>query len=156
MLFRSPRTLTATIEPSTATNPIVWSIIDAGGTGAIIVGDKFIAQSEGTATVKAAVQDGIACGIDFEEIFDIVVNTVGIVETGSAPSLQIYPNPVNSELKITNYEGGEVQIYDIMGRFVNNCQLSIVNSQLIINVSHLPTGIYFLRIGEKAAKFVKE
>jgi len=34
-----------------------------------------------------------------------------------------------------------VKIYDVMGRIVNNCQLSTVNCQLKINVEFLPPGI---------------
>ena len=78
--------------------------------------------------------------------------------------LKIFPNPVSYELQVTSYEGEDtnkgacslVEIYDVMGRSVNNCQLSIVNSQLKIDVSILPAGIYFIRIGNKTAKFVKQ
>jgi len=76
-------------------------------------------------------------------------------------NIEIYPNPTTGELRIrkqrsalANYEttfsvcqlGIEgVEIYDIMGKKLStvNYQLSTVNS---IDISHLPSGIYFVKI----------
>ena len=69
-------------------------------------------------------------------------------------TISIYPNPTIGELRIRNYEttfgvsplGIEgVEIYDIMGKKLStfNYQLSTINS---IDISHLPAGIYFMRI----------
>ena len=71
--------------------------------------------------------------------------------------LRVFPNPTTGELTIDNGELtiNNVEIYDIMGKTLNNCQLSIINSQLKIDVSHLPSGIYFLRVGNRTAKFIK-
>jgi len=82
---------------------------------------------------------------------DFTATSVGIVETHCNASLRVYPNPVNGQLIIDN-----VEIYNVVGQKLNNYQLSIVNSQLIIDISHLATGMYFLRIGNKTARFVKE
>ena len=66
----------------------------------------------------------------------------------------LYPNPTDGQLRIMNYElrDGDIEIYDIVGRKVVNCQLSIGNS---INISHLANGLYFLKIGNKTVKVVK-
>ncbi len=81
--------------------------------------------------------------------------------------VRVYPNPVNRELRITNYEfkqGDVVEIFDMNGKRVYvakpNSTSSIVNSTLIIDVSHLPTGTYLLRISQQnnevlVAKVVK-
>ena len=71
--------------------------------------------------------------------------------------LLLFPNPTTGELRMENGELRieNVEIYDIMGKTLNNYQFSIINSQLKINVSHLPAGIYFLRVGNRMAKFVK-
>jgi hypothetical protein len=78
----------------------------------------------------------------------------------------IYPNPVQSELRIKNYEtafgakqlrdGETVEIFDIAGHKMRNSQLSILNSQLKIDVSDLPSGIYLLKIGNERGKFIKK
>jgi len=95
------------------------------------------------------------------EDVELVANfneSVGIVETGRAPSLQVYPNPTKDELRIENGELkiNNVEIYDIYGKK----QFSTFNFQFsTINVSHFPTGIYFIKIetdkGIVTKKFIK-
>ncbi|MCL2512168.1 MAG: T9SS type A sorting domain-containing protein [Bacteroidales bacterium] len=73
---------------------------------------------------------------------------VGIVETRLIASLQVYPNPTTGELTIEisdmRYEISDIEIYDVFGRK----QISNLKSQISnpIDVSHLPSGIYFIRI----------
>ena len=75
-------------------------------------------------------------------------------EKTQANNISVFPNPVNYELKIANYEGnGKYSITDITGKQIVNGQWQ--NGQSI-NVSTLPRGIYILKIGELRAKFVKE
>jgi len=84
--------------------------------------------------------------------------TVGIVETQLIASLpRIYPNPTTGKLTI---ESGElkienVDIYDIYGK-KHVSQFTFHDSQVEINISHLATGIYFLRIDGKTMKLIKE
>jgi len=83
--------------------------------------------------------------------------TVGIVETQLIASLpRIYPNPTTGKLTIRNEksEVRNVEIYDVYGKK----QLSIFNLQFSvdeIDISHLANGMYFLKIGEKRVKVVK-
>jgi hypothetical protein len=81
----------------------------------------------------------------------------------------IYPNPTTRELTITNYELGngllsevEVEVFDIYGRNAG-ANLRVcpeTETQTVINISHLPTGIYFVKIitekGEIVKKVVKQ
>ena len=73
---------------------------------------------------------------------------VGIVEMWHDVSVQVYPNPTNGQLTIDNGELtiDNVKIYDVMGKTLNNYQLSIINCQLKLDISHLPAGVYFIRI----------
>ena len=80
--------------------------------------------------------------------FNIVGINVGIKDTVNYSFLQIYPNPTTGELSVVSYQLSvdNVEVFDIYGRkqkIIINYQLSIINS---LNISHLPTGIYFLRI----------
>ena len=72
-------------------------------------------------------------------------NEDGIEELTS--SFRIYPNPVNDMLYIetqTQTQTQTVEIYDVYGR---QQQLSAVSGQqLVVNVSKLNSGIYFVRI----------
>ena len=68
--------LAGTVLPDSATNwAIVWSVADAGGTGAIISGSTFRAATAGTATVKAAIAGGLTATTPYEKTFTIRVTT---------------------------------------------------------------------------------
>jgi len=91
-------------------------------------------------------------------------DSVSIVETQGIASLQVYPNPTSGELyveisdfPISDYQISDIRIFDLMGRQVSIVgQSQIGQSQIVINVAPLPSGMYFLKIGEKTVKFVKE
>ena len=112
-------------------------------------------------------------------IVDINVNNVGIVETHCNASLQIYPNPTTNQLRITNYELREndvIEIYDVLGRkaplifpanttpnpskggeYSTSAQFpSFGGEGVVIDVSHLSNGIYFLKTDNKVVKFIKQ
>jgi hypothetical protein len=78
------------------------------------------------------------------------------IEEVSATKLLVYPNPVKDKLHINllgfeNLTGLNVQIFDVAGKLITN-HLPLNT----INVSHLSAGVYFVKIGDKTAKFVKE
>jgi len=88
-----------------------------------------------------------------------------------SPTITIYPNPTTGELTISPAGGGKgveqlsinsVEIFDIYGK----CHLSLVtrhetlvtchSSRVTINISHLHTGIYFVKTSTKAGIVVKK
>jgi len=87
-----------------------------------------------------------------------------IAETqGIASSPKIYPNPATNQLTITNYELREAtvdySIYNIVGQKVMQGVLQgrdAINCVSTINVEPLAKGMYYLRVGEKTVKFIKE
>ena len=87
----------------------------------------------------------------------INVTIVGIAETDNYPSLRVYPNPTTGELTIDNRQliMDNVEIYNVMGQLL---QSKIVNlqSKIEIDVSHLANGMYYLKVGNRVVKFVKE
>jgi len=77
------------------------------------------------------------------------LNNLSIKNT-PASKTTVYPNPTTGQLTIDNgqWKINNVEIFDIFGKK----QLSIVNCQLsinVINISHLPAGIYFVRINKE-------
>jgi len=84
--------------------------------------------------------------------------------------LRVYPNPAKNQLQITNYELREntyIQIYSVVGQLVyqisnlpNQQQISKSTNKQInnitIDISHLEKGMYFLKVGNRVARFVKE
>jgi len=65
--------------------------------------------------------------------------------------LKIYPNPTTGELRIENYELRieNIEIFDISGRNVLS-HTSHLTPHTILNISHLPAGIYFIKINTEA------
>jgi len=70
-------------------------------------------------------------------------------------SWKIYPNPVKNELRFdrTGLENETaISVYDITGREV----LSEMTDGNMISTAALPSGIYVLKVGNRAGRFVKE
>jgi hypothetical protein len=96
------------------------------------------------------------------EIKDLYYNSVKDVIYGNDDKITIYPNPTSGELRIESVELRieNVEVFDVMGK----CHASRVtghqNNKIIINISHLQAGIYFVRImtdkGMLTKKIVKE
>jgi hypothetical protein len=89
----------------------------------------------------------------------------------------VYPNPTSGQLRISlpnpsergAYEAENIEIYDVVGRKVgiytpltpleggiSNFEGGRGMSEIIIDISHLSAGIYFLRIDGKTMKIVKQ
>jgi M6 family metalloprotease-like protein len=71
----TPLILTGTVVPSSATNQtIVWSIKNAGNTGATLSGNILNTTAPGTVVVTATIENGTAIGNPFTKDFTITVN----------------------------------------------------------------------------------
>ena len=100
---------------------------------------------------------------DMELVANFVETSVGI-ETIGIDGIRIYPNPTDGELRVEmcdmRYEICDITIFDTFGRKlqVSNLKSQISNHQ--IDISHLPNGVYFLRIqtenGVVVRKVVKQ
>jgi hypothetical protein len=76
--------------------------------------------------------------------------------------IQIYPNPTTGELRVTGYElrsnNGAcpiVEIFDIVGK-KQEIEIKKLDNTIIINISRLASGMYFLKVDGKTYKVVKE
>lgn len=70
----TPLTLSGTVAPAGATNTtIVWSVKDAGTTGATIAGNILTTTDAGTVEITATIADGTADGTDYTDDFTITV-----------------------------------------------------------------------------------
>jgi len=71
--------------------------------------------------------------------------------------LRIYPNPTKGQLKIDNGELTieNIEIYDVVGKMVLSCR-DVARNVSTIDVSHLASGMYFLKIDGKVVRFGKE
>jgi hypothetical protein len=75
--------------------------------------------------------------------------------------VKIYPNPAKETINLTGLENllglETLKIYDIAGRNVGSRLIATLqNTKATIGISDLPAGIYFVKIGNMAGKFVKK
>jgi len=94
-----PLTLTATVTPSTATNQtIVWTVKDAGATGASISGGNILtATTGGSATVTATIANGATKNTPFAKDFSITVNDAFV----PVSNISIVPTEANADSLLT-------------------------------------------------------
>ena len=81
-------------------------------------------------------------------IAEINVGNVGIgTITKDELRIKVYPNPTTGELRITNYKlrVTNIEIFDVYGRKTLS-HTSLLSSATTVNISHFPTGIYFVKI----------
>ena len=83
------------------------------------------------------------------------------IKTIETSTVKVYPNPTTGELRIENYDllVEKIKIFDIYGR--NVLSQNVCSTQHTkLNISHLSTGVYFVKIsteaGEVVQKVVKE
>jgi len=93
---------------------------------------------------------------NFQDVTFIDCDATNIKEIETDNTIVVYPNPAKNSLTInTKHNKGTIQIYDVYGRVVTSYK---VNGKLTytINISKLNSGIYFIKIGNQTAKFIKE
>ncbi len=73
-----------------------------------------------------------------------------------AQSLEVYPNPATNMLNIRNVKEGTIKVYDATGRQVMVNEVVGNEDHIQLDISSLSKGMYFVKIGNHTAKFVKE
>ncbi len=77
--------------------------------------------------------------------------TIEIIDNNT---LAVYPNPTSGILKVVSgkQKVENVDIFDIFGRSAGSVHLR----NNIIDISHLPNGVYFIQLNNKRIRFVKQ
>ena len=80
------------------------------------------------------------------EISNVVTETIELGVRAFDDGIVVYPNPTTGELRVTSYElqVTEVEVFDVYGRKLSH--ISNFTSQIEINISHLYTGLYLIKI----------
>jgi hypothetical protein len=92
-------------------------------------------------------------------IVDCSTLTAFINENKLHTNISIYPNPVNEILNVESevFNGKiEIKIVNVLGNLVMKEEFKIKTDATQINVSALPRGIYYIKVGNEVGKFVKE
>lgn len=99
----------------------------------------------------------------FSTLIAIFQYEVGVKETNTE-IIEINPNPATDYITLTipplekRGIGGvltPIKIFDIFGKPVLTVETGLRPVSTKINISSLPAGVYFMRVGEKVSKFVK-
>ena len=109
------------------------------------------------------------------EIDTTNIDETGIVETHCNASLRVYPNPAGNQLTIDCRDGARpvptetnYVIYSVMGQVVMTSPnpskggelapspLERAGGEVVIDVSHLPAGIYFLKVQTKTNTIINK
>ncbi|MCL2032967.1 MAG: hypothetical protein FWG96_06865 [Methanomassiliicoccaceae archaeon] len=92
-----PLTLAGTVSPNNATNKtIMWSVKNAGTTGATISGSTLSTTGTGTAVITATVANGTAPGVDYVKDFTLTLGGYRV---------EIYVSPVNAGILSAVFSG---------------------------------------------------
>lgn len=88
--------------------------------------------------------------------FTVVEHDNTGVEAVGNSVFSLYPNPAKNQINIqlVNDEADLALLFDISGRLLFQTQLS--NTQQLIDLTVLTSGIYFVKVNNSTAKFVKQ
>jgi hypothetical protein len=174
-----------TITPSPPLPPSAYAFTSTAGVGGKLFGTSSDDYAPGTDIIVMAIADDDYCfvrwtasGVTLTDdtvnyvMFSMPANAVtltaefmviqgtGVKEsTMNNEQLIIYPNPTTGEIRLTNLDFrltiDDIKIYDVVGRLQ---QSKIVNlqSEIVLDISHLANGLYFLKVGDKTVKVIKE
>ena len=91
--------------------------------------------------VEAVYSDGCTSACDPIEV--IVDQGTGVVEN-SYVQVKVFPNPAEGFVNVTAEGLQNITLIDVMGRIVK--EQSASQSATVVDLSNLPTGLYFLRV----------
>lgn len=127
--------------------------------------DMTLTQSPVAGTVVAAGQHTITMTATDRSLnsstctFKLAVETaLGIEDDALSNSIEIYPNPVVSELMIINSSNmllKSATIYNVYGSVVYEINLTSLDHENSIDISNLATGVYFIEVRSEEASTVK-
>ena len=78
-------------------------------------------------------------------------NGIASPDFNSKATVTLFPNPTDKDLILSNYpsSANEAEIKDVLGRTVLNQTISLHSASTTLNVSALPSGIYFALVRSK-------
>jgi hypothetical protein len=98
-----------------------------------------------------AMTNGIYC----EE--NVICSNVGMQDRLKTDPLKIYPNPVTTLLTIFTLESGNIYVMNLPGEILMEKRIaSEPVGRIDLDVSGLPNGLYFIKVGATVQKFIKK
>ena len=142
--------LTATMTPEDAANKnVTWS----SSNDAVVTVDEnglVRAVAAGVAIISAETEDG-----KFTANCTITVTPFSGIDGVNADVIKVYPAITTGILNIIQPESNTgIQVIDLSGSIIKSETLTSEKS--ILDISSCPNGIYFLRIGQKTVRVIKQ
>lgn len=126
-------------------------------------GTEFVNLDFTNDAMYAAVQVGDIYTPDGDQdvlILKYNMSTTNSVEETQTEGFSVYPNPANDQLSLFNAGEGTIEIFTNDGRLVHSQQIKANTTVNQIEVSNLPSGIYFIKHRNKTnirtSKFIKQ
>jgi len=97
--------------------------------------------------------------VDFDGIMSYTpVKSISFDVPHTNKSLRIFPNPVTHQLSIPGEypEDVQIQIFNTLGQTMEGFFLRKAGSDINVNVSNLPAGLYLLFINNEKLRFIKD
>jgi hypothetical protein len=92
---------------------------------------------------------------------EIIINTVGLSESGSNPLSEIFPNPGNGQFYFTPKTAMQdvfVTLFTLEGRIISTAALGNLSAHVPVlsGKENLQSGIYFIQITSAGEKWQKK
>jgi len=148
--------LKATVEPANASNKtVVWSSSDATIATVNATGTVTAKSINGTVFIYATNTASGKVGV-CKVIVGTGKSTPAIADEPNLDDVYVYPNPTSGVIQVTSYElqVTGIEIFDVMGRNVGTLRATSLQNGTI-DIAHLPTGVYFLRIQTEAGTITR-
>ena len=145
----TPVTLAATVAPDNASNQtVVWSVVNAGTTGATINGNVLNTTGAGVVVIRATIIDGSGTGQNYVKEFTITVSAVtGVSEMERPNPLKAWTR--NGLLHITGLTAGKpLSVYNAAGAPVYQNIAASGEADIPLAVQ----GVYMVRQGDFTIK----
>ncbi|MFC2089760.1 Ig-like domain-containing protein [Bacteroidota bacterium] len=145
--------MSASVLPADADYPdVAWSVINQTGYATVDETGLVSADTIGLVTIVATSTDDS----NVSGSYDLAIVTPGTsVEQHTLNTLKVYPNPAVDELNIVLENGGvkTVEIFNSVGMRMH--ALVVEDDIVSVDISEYPSGMYFVRSGDRVAKFIK-
>ena len=84
-----------------------------------------------------------------------VITTVGVTETGFGAGLVVYPNPTKGTVSIDGLQSATpIRILSSRGELVAATVIEPTDNR--VDFSQYPAGVYYIQLGDKTMKILKQ
>ena len=93
------------------------------------------------------------------ELSTVSITSENGISENVLKNVVILPNPSTGKFSVVSSQfsemSGEIEIFDVVGSLVGAYRIRPTNDEVVIDISHLSAGMYFLKMDNKVFKVVK-